>query len=85
MPHIENKNNNQNIQQNKQNEKSMKDPHGGVRDTQARGRDKIQMTLEWIGRFHFSVCSVLAKGSMSIKPMHTECLKSSKKDSVFVA
>ena len=39
----------------------MKDPHGGVRDTQARGRDKIQMTLEWIGRFHFSVCSVLAK------------------------
>ena len=39
------------------NKKSKKDPHGGVRNTQARGRDKIQMTLGWIGRFHFSVCS----------------------------
>ena len=47
--------------QDKQNEKNKKDPHGGVKDTQARGRDKVQLTLEWIGRFHCSVCSVIAK------------------------
>lgn len=38
-----------------------KDPRSGIKNTQARGRDKIRMTLEWIAHFHFSVCSVLTQ------------------------
>lgn len=38
-----------------------KNPRGGVKDTLARGEEKVRLALEWIAIFHFSTLPIIAK------------------------